>query len=258
MPVGVQTSSVPAATSAKRSCFEPTTPRWPGRLQELCRELRQPGGALSSSPETREEFWLLLNSALSRYARWHAWRYGGLPPEDVEDVIAEKSLDLQRKVESGRWDLSERSAGEIAAYISKVARNGLLTCRGRRARGATCVRETRMTWNEEHRLRVAGAGQISPTVEKSEYAGALIACVRQLGDHARSAWIFRAFLRMTTKEIASHPEVQLKPTHVDVLLSRTREAIRECMRSKGYESAEMPPGTFIELWNAFRLGGGGR
>ena len=61
------------------------------------------------------------------------------------------------------------------------------------------------------------------------------------------------FYDMSSKEIASHPEVCLKPNHVDVILLRARQLITKCMRSRGYEPGDALPGTFVELWKAFRV-----
>ena len=58
---------------------------------------------------------------------------------------------------------------------------------------------------------------------------------------------------MPSKDIAVHPELCLKASYVDVLLQRVRQAIRDCMLRKGFEAQDMPPGTFAELWGAFRL-----
>ena len=57
---------------------------------------------------------------------------------------------------------------------------------------------------------------------------------------------------LPSKEIAVHPEVQLKPGHVDVILSRCRDQIRNCMGASGLEERELPPGTYAELWERLR------
>ena len=61
------------------------------------------------------------------------------------------------------------------------------------------------------------------------------------------------FLDMSTKEISGHPDVGLSTGHVDVVLQRCRERMRKCMTSKGFEVLNVPPGTFTELWRAFRM-----
>jgi DNA-directed RNA polymerase specialized sigma24 family protein len=68
---------------------------------------------------------------------------------------------------------------------------------------------------------------------------------------SRRIWLFRVFYEMPTRDIASHPDISLKPGHVDVLLQRCRETIRDCMRAKGHDLHEIPPGTFIEMWRCF-------
>jgi hypothetical protein len=56
---------------------------------------------------------------------------------------------------------------------------------------------------------------------------------------------------MSSKRIAVHPEILLKPGHVDVLLQRARKAIRDCMTKKHQDPEEIPPGAFAEIWAAF-------
>ena len=65
-------------------------------------------------------------------------------------------------------------------------------------------------------------------------------------------WFLRVFYGTSSKDIALHPKISLKVSHVDVLLQRSRQTIRKCMNRRGYEPRDMPPGTFVELWKSFR------
>ncbi len=98
---------------------------WPAHFRNLCREVRGPQDARSRD-RARGGLWLLLNSLISQYLRFHITRQGRVPVEDLEDIAAEKSLDLLRKNESGTWDAVSRPTEEIKGFLSKVARNGLV------------------------------------------------------------------------------------------------------------------------------------
>jgi DNA-directed RNA polymerase specialized sigma24 family protein len=88
-------------------------------------------------------------------------------------------------------------------------------------------------------------------VERKEFVEALRHCTERLKVRARFAWFLRVFHEMSSKEIATHPAVRLKVSHVDVLLQRSRKAIRDCMERRGFEPKDMPSGAFVELWQAF-------
>jgi DNA-directed RNA polymerase specialized sigma24 family protein len=89
-------------------------------------------------------------------------------------------------------------------------------------------------------------------VERREFARALRKCAEALDARSRLIWFFRVFYSMATKDIAIHPNIDLKTGHVDVLLQRARKAIRKCMQSSGFDPNEIPRGAFAELWSAFR------
>jgi DNA-directed RNA polymerase specialized sigma24 family protein len=89
-------------------------------------------------------------------------------------------------------------------------------------------------------------------VERKEFVGALLRCIERMDQRSRRIWFFRVFYDFSSKDIAVHPDINLKASHVDVLLQRSRKAIRECMQSQNYDAHDMPPGTFTELWKIFR------
>ncbi len=234
---------------------EPECPRWPLRLAELCLEFRD-----SPSEKTlevaRSEAWELLNASISKYLRIHCARLGAVSREDLEDIAAEKSLDLLCKAESGVWDISSRPASDIRGFLSKVARNGLVDVLRQAGRRVEPQDGDRPEWDVGETAEETTLGTSdSPDalIERREFAGALRRCAENLNPRSRRIWFFRVFFNLSSREIAAHPEIRLKGTHVDVLLQRTREAVRDCMRKRGFDPGDMPPGVFVELWKAFRL-----
>jgi DNA-directed RNA polymerase specialized sigma24 family protein len=107
---------------------------------------------------------------------------------------------------------------------------------------------------KEFRLSPKEFTEPTARIESKAYAAALRECADHLEARARTVWIFRVFYEMSTREISSHPEVQLKTGYVDVTLQRVRDAMRKCMRRKGHDTNEMPTGVFVELWRVFRMG----
>lgn len=237
----------------------PDAPRWPTHLQALGDRV-QPGPDARPDEELCGRIWLLIHGALSRYLRLHAASLGGCSIEEQEDIAAQKSIMLLRRMTSGEWRPGERAPGEIAAFLSRIAHNALVD----HLRGENrFVRED--GWPDEaaadgDRPRAAAAldgregRRESPdlAVERNEYVAALRDCAQRLQPRARTVWFFRVFYDMPSKAIAQHPEVGLNPAHVDVLLQRCRAAVGECMRTKGHRPQDMPPGTFAGLWAAFR------
>lgn len=245
-------------TSSASAAHAIRVPEWPARLREVSRELRSspPGSARNRA---LEETWLLLESAISRYARYHSSRLGSVPPEDLEDLSSQKSLDLLRRIEVGEWDMAGRDPSEITGFLSKVARNGLLDLLRERQRRV----EPRESDSEQSRELSAGPidrtskldGTSAPDarVSRREFVDALRLCVARLPLRSQWIWFLRVLAGLPSLEIAKHPEVGVTRAHVDVLLQRCRKAVRKCMLSKGHEPHEMPPGTFVELWQTIRI-----
>jgi len=215
-------------------------PLWPTRLRRACEQVGQLREG-AARDEARGEVWLILNAVISRFLRGHARTLGRISAQDREDIAAQKSLDLLRRIEQGTWDMEEREPAEIAGFLSQVARYGLLDFlrADRRRKDPPPPRE----------MDSEGMSEWG-----REYVRALRQCVAHLTDRARRIWFFRVLCSMPSKEIASHPDVRLKSGHVDVVLQRARQAMRECMEQQGYEPRDMPPGTFVELWRAYRFG----
>jgi len=230
------------------------SPKWPTRLREVSSELENPQDE-SSQRRASGEAWEILFSALSLYLRFHASRLGRVAPEDREDLAADKSLDLLRRIVSGKTDLSNRSSAEIESFLSKVARNGLLDFVRKAGRWVALGEEDGAKWGVRLAQQESTAARVdSPDglVERREFAAALRRCTEQLSPRSRWIWFLRVFYGMSSKDIAVHPKISLRASHVDVLLQRSRQTVRKCMNRRGYESRDMPPGAFVELWKRFR------
>ena len=224
------------------------TPRWPGRLCELHDVLRRESGR-GIHEKALQEAWILIHGAVFRYLGAHASTLGSAPREDLEDLASEKSLDLVRRIESGSWDLSGRDPGEVAGFLSTVARNGLVDLFRKKGK-MTAVEDDADLPDVP---RDASPEPPEAAVERRAFAGALRDCAGELSGRDRTVWFFRVFYDLSSKEIARHPEVRLKAPHVDVILQRCRNAVRECMDGKGYRPEDVLPGTFAELWSTFRM-----
>ncbi len=237
---------------------EINSPHWPIRLQYLCSQLQK-----SPGPARREqlcgEAWLLLNTVLLRFIFAHASRLGFLSKEDREDIAADKTLTLLRKCEDGNWDPGGRSPGEINNFLSNVARNGILDLLRQRGRQVDQDLDGIDRWEIDagfsgNDTRGATSGTIpSPerTVEQIQFVAAVRDCAQRLRGRAFRIWFFRTFFELSSKDIASHPDVQLKPGNVDVILQRSRQVLSECLAARGFRSRDLPPGSFVELWRTF-------
>lgn len=222
-------------------------PGWAKHLQTLCRDIaRHP--QQSASPESRTKAWQLVYFTLGRYLRYHAARMGRLAPEDVEDISSQKTLELMATVDTSSGRLLELEAAEMPAFLSTVARNGLVSWLKRRRRRVQPLDEIEVSGGER---AVASVVQPARNAESTEYAGALADCARALQPRALKVWYLRVFYDMASRDIADHPGVGLKPSHVDVVLYRAREAVRRCMESRGHDTRAMPAGTFVTLWSVF-------
>lgn len=225
--------------------------RWPERLRDLCLAL-QSGPRSGARQEVRCEIWTILSHSLQRYIDAQNSPGACLTTEEIEDLASEKSLDLIGRLESGRWDLRDRTGPEIAGFLSATAHNlvvDLLRRPARRSRSAEAPPEAVAEGASEERLVPDTPDSL---VERREFIEALRECAEDLQPRGRRIWFFRVFYGLTAKEIAAHPKVALQPGRVDELLFSVRQFIRRCMERKGQRLRELPPGTFFEIWKSFR------
>ncbi len=233
----------------------PAERQWPSRLRHASEQLQNPPDEASRTTALGQT-WKILYASLSLYLRSHCSRFGAIAQEDLEDLAAEKALDLLRRIVSRKTAFADRSEGEIASFLSTVARNELLDWVKRDARRVLPKDEDQPEWDVGGIDQEAGMSTTDPpdvSVQRREFVDALRRCAEQLEPRSRSAWFFRVFYGMPSKDIAVHPELNLKASYVDVLLQRARRTVQDCMGRRGFDARDMPPGTFAELWSAFRL-----
>ena len=235
---------------------EPESPAWAIRLAELVRALGLPQDAAVRERCTRE-LWLIINSVLYMNLRIHSRRMPSVRGEDIEDIRGEKSLELVIRAESGKWDLDGRHPKEIAGFLAAVARNGLSDLLSKQGRQVPLPDESAAPVDLANRDPVISHVPDPPNVpaERRAYVEALLACAARLDKRTVSVWFLRVLCDLSSKEIAAHPDVGLKPAHVDVLLHRARGSMRACMQGKGLSPGDMPPGCFAALWQALRARG---
>ena len=226
--------------------------RWPLELTRLQSEMeRARTGA--DRDALRGAFWRLLYEALLQKLRFHARAAHSFEPADLEDISSEKALELLARAETGAWSLAGRSASDISGYLSNVARNGWIDHQQRAARrggrGSALERETEAERADQ--LGVASSAHPLDRPVALDLVEALRACVEGLSPRGRRAWFFRAYYGMSGREIAAHPSVRLNAPHVDVLVQRTRQALRDCLRAKGHDLNELTRCAFLELWELF-------
>jgi RNA polymerase sigma factor (sigma-70 family) len=219
---------------------------WPERLIALAREL-------PSSETARGQFWLLLNLALQQRLRIERARTGPITDDDLLDLAADKSLELMTRLDSHKWNLRTASADRVTAFVSTVARNGLIDHLRKIDRRATDTEEDM----DSTKLSANPPTQEIPDpaieAEREGLVSAIVNCASKLKPVHRNIWLFRVFLDMPSKRIANHPEVGLTLGNVDVTLQRCRDSVRECVKKSGHDVTEIPPGTFTALWRLFRL-----
>jgi DNA-directed RNA polymerase specialized sigma24 family protein len=227
---------------------------WPSRLAEACGHLRTARDS-EECRAARENLWALLYFGLRRCSRAVASRRGMSGSPDIDDLAAGKSLEILRRVESGAMDLSGKAAVDVVAFLSAVARHGLLDVKRKEARWPTVdlsVTEVPSSVDPHGWPLLAAPPAPYSMVEGKEFAIALRSCVENMPLRSMRIWFFRVFLEMSSREIAVHPEVNLNPPHVDVILQRARAALKACMEEKGHAATHLPPGTFAEVWECIR------
>jgi RNA polymerase sigma factor (sigma-70 family) len=223
--------------------------QWPDRIRTLAL-------AWQHSPDVDQrsrimvDLWPLVHATLARYVRLHGESIGRVNAEEARDIASEKSVAFLRNLENNTRDLDALHTFQIRSYLSVLARNGLVDA---------LRRSSRRSAHEVPEIKRAGV-QLAPdsdgaevNVRYREFQRALCQCVEETTPRARLVWFLRMFLDMPSKTIAVHPGVGMTPPSVDMMLSRMRKTVRECMMTKGFNSDDAPPGTFMALWEL--LGG---
>lgn len=228
-------------------------PAWATELAGLCTRISATAsGVVPDADGLRDRLWLILRLALLRYLRVHGARFSSIRAEDLEDLGAQKSLELVDRIVSGALELGGRSGGQIAGFLSVTARNAVLDLARRDGR---LVRPEDHEWERQVNRPSEQSARPSDSddrIEAVEFSRDLLRCLGGLQPRSRLIWFFRAFYELSSREIASHPRVRLESAHVDVLMQRSREAIQTCLARAGHDAGHIPAGTYALVWEASR------
>lgn len=202
------------------------------------------------------QMWIIINEAISV----NLWKFANgnadLGPEDVYDIAAEKAYELLELLNNGGWNLDDTSPARVTSFIATVARNALIDytrTTGKKRRRSVDIASMGGDERGPGGRRAAPASEpVDATADRLQFVSALHDCVAALQPRTQALWLMRVLLGMPSKDIARHPDIEMTPAAVDVALGRCRNAIRDCMKGKGFEPHELPPGTAAALWEAFR------
>jgi len=225
--------------------------RWPERLVALAREL--PSKGEDDRRRVLASIWVLVNEALIVYL----WRCGAdrdTEPEDIRDIASEKSLELLQRLGNGSWKLGESSPGRVCAFLSTTARNAWIDhVRTRETRRQVPADPSSVSDVVRVFQYAPGAADaVDSAIDRGRFVEAFRGCVASMQPRVRQLWLMRVLLGMSTKDIARHPDVDMRPAAVDVAMGRCRKQMVRCMKSKGFEPGSLPPGTAAALWESFR------
>lgn len=218
-------------------------PGWAPLVVRAIERLRS--AAPAEADDARARLWTLLHASLFASLRQQAGRVARFSREDVEDLASTKALELLRQVESGKWSIEGRHAGEVGGFLLRVARNGLVDLarsRSREVPPAPSLVEAGVTPVE----RDPDAEDPSDVAATREFVAALEHCVEALQPRAREVWYRAAVLERPSRETAAVMALQVG--HVDVIVQRTRAALVTCMAKSGHRSTEVSPRAFVRLW----------
>jgi len=147
---------------------------------------------------------------------WRYLRFLGCQPSEADDLVQETFLAVLRD------GFEERSPGQTAAYLRKVARNRLLMARReQRSRPAAVdIESAEAVW-----ARVAGEDGLG------DYLAALGECLEKaVSPRTRRALDLKYRDRAGREEIAA--QLGLAVEGVKTLLRRARAALRDCVERK--------------------------
>jgi RNA polymerase sigma factor (sigma-70 family) len=219
-----------------------TPPAWACRIGTL---LASPAPAPPGRDRRRAELWQLLHAALFAALRAQAGRIAPVSREDLEDLASAKALELLEQAEDSRWVITGQGPSEVAGFVWRVARNGLVDFARRSGREAAPPEDAE-AW--DHALAGRAQREAGPMdlTAAEEFVADLGGCLDGLAPRSRLAWYRRAVLERPSRETAE--ALGLKPPHVDVIVQRAREALGRCMRARGHATSDVHPQAFVLLW----------
>lgn len=161
-----------------------------------------------------------------------AARAGGVPAQDAEDLVQDTVLVFVRRAEEFDGRSSVR-AWLFGILYRKMSERWRSFRSGRDLEPIDEVHESRFDadgrWHRPIRLPDASAANAQAMTMLAE-------CLAALPDRRRLAFTLREVEQLETDEICKILEIS--PNTLGVLLFRTRNALRECLESKGLEGSD--------------------
>jgi RNA polymerase sigma factor (sigma-70 family) len=224
-------------------CPRPPAPLWAERIEPALEALL--GAGPGARDGARAEVWRLVHAGLFAALRAQAGRIAPVSREDLEDIASGKALELLQQAEGREWNVAGRSPREVAGFVARVARNGLVDLARRRAREAPPPEDAE-AWDRA--VSDAGANEADPLelASAGEFLTRLKECVAGLTPRARKVWMQRVVLDRPSRETAG--ALGLSIANVDVAAQRARDALATCMAAKGHRVAALHPRAFVALW----------
>jgi len=219
-----------------------TAPAWSCQLLDALARLE----SRSATVAERSLAWRLLHASLFAALRGQARRIAPMSQEDLEDVASAKALELLRQAEGGQWRARGRSAHELAGFVRRVARNGLVDLARRRGREGPPP-EDETGWDALQTETGDLTEDPAELAAAEEFVSALVECVGSLSARSRNIWFRSAVLGRPSRETAG--ALGLRVGNVDVIAQRARRSLVDCMDRKGHRTADVAPRAFALLWS---------
>jgi RNA polymerase sigma factor (sigma-70 family) len=221
----------------------PPAPLWAERIAPALSALR--GAAPGARDAARAELWRLVHAGLFAALRAQAGRIAPVTREDLEDLASLKALELLEQAEGKVWSVDGHTPHDVAGFVARVARNGLVDLARRRGREAPPP-ESADLWDRA--ITDAGPSEADPLelASAEEFLSSLKECVKELSPRARKVWMQRVVLDRPSREAAG--ALGLSVANVDVMAQRAREALAACMLAKGHRVGALHPRAFVALW----------
>lgn len=220
---------------------------WPERLQDLSVTWRDASTAVARE-QARAEIWVLLVGVLDLNIRQHAGRRPDLDADGTYDLAVKKALEIFTRFAEGEWDPRAYEPPQLRRFFAILARNAVIDYVRSRA-GRMRQREIGDGEVAASNLVVRGDAY---SLDRRRLGRAMVRCASRLTERARLVWFLYIFYEFPSRRIGAHPDVNMQPAAVDMSLTRSRRAVRNCLRKQGFDRIDFGAGVFAACWEAFR------